>query len=483
MKRLSFLFAIVVALSAVFAVGCANKKSARSCYDLSLSYEDGVLDGSLDFTFYNATDTAVKELKFNIYPNAYREGAKYTPVAASDGAGAYYAGKSYGGIEIESVAVKNEAAAYEIGGEDENILIVPLGAEIFPGERCALAIDFTVRLAKINHRLGITQGGTVNLANFYPVLCGYDNGFYECVYYSAGDPFFSECADYNVRFTADEKYVVASSGVVAASSTENGKTTYTYRLKNARDFALALNENFETMSAKAGDVTVSYYYVKDASPVRSMDFAVKAVTTFSDMFGAYPYDTLSVVETGFNEGGMEYPALVYISDRLDEASYGEVIVHETAHQWWYASVGNNEIESPFLDEGLAEYSVVLFYEANEGLGMTRPQMIEAAEMTYRTYCNVYDQLFGKVDTTMLRPLGEYSSEYEYVNIAYIKSCLMFEHLRVGIGDGMFFKGLKRYYADNAYSVARPEDLVGAFEKCGADTNGFFESFFDGSAII
>ena len=84
---------------------------------------------------------------------------------------------------------------------------------------------------------------------------------------------------------------------------------------------------------------------------------------------------------------------------------------------------------------------------------------------------------------MLRPLGAYSGEYEYVSIAYIKACLMYEYLRLTVGDDMFFKGLKKYYADYAFAEAEPQDLVGTFEKCGADTNGFFESFFDGSVII
>lgn len=483
MKKFALALALALALSAVFfTAGCSGKNVKRNLYELSCSYENGVLDGALDFTFYNSFPTAVKELKFNLFPNAYRQGAKYPAVSSADSAGAYYAGISYGGIEVHSVAGEDGEKEFSVTGADSNILTVPLEKEVFPEERYSLSIDFTVKLAKINHRLGITENA-VNLGNFYPVLCGYDGGFYECVYYSSGDPFFSDCSDYEVEFTAGENYVVAASGELCGSETSGGKTKNTYSLKNARDFAICLSEEFETMSAKAGDVTIDYYYVKDDSPIRSTEYAVKAVETFSSLFGAYPYKTLAVVETGFNEGGMEYPALVYISDSLEKAAYGEVIVHETAHQWWYAGVGNNQVEYGFLDEGLAEYSTVLFYEKNEGFGMTRPQMIDAAEMTYRTFCNVYDKLFGKVDTTMLRPLGAYSSEYEYVNIAYIKSCLMYEYLRETVGDKMFFKGLEKYYADYAFSEAEPQDLVGVFEKCGADTNGFFESFFDGSVII
>ena len=171
---------------------------------------------------------------------------------------------------------KNGEMPFAVTGKDENILSVPLEEEVFPDERVSISVDFSVSLAKINHRLGITESA-VNLGNFYPVLCGYDGGFYECVYYSSGDPFFSDCADYEVTFTADEKYTVAASGELKESRKEGGGITNVYALENARDFALCLSENFETMSASAEGVTVNYYYSKDKQPVTSMEYAVKAV--------------------------------------------------------------------------------------------------------------------------------------------------------------------------------------------------------------
>ena len=51
-----------------------------------------------------------------------------------------------------------------------------------------------------------------------------------------------------------------------------------------------------------------------------------------------------VVKTNFVHGGMEYPCMVTISDSYtDEFDIAKVISHEIAHQWWYAVVGNNEI--------------------------------------------------------------------------------------------------------------------------------------------
>ena len=60
---------------------------------------------------------------------------------------------------------------------------------------------------------------------------------------------------------------------------------------------------------------------------------------------------------------------------------------------------------------------------------------------------------------------------------------MYDSLRTTIGEMRFFNGLKKYYNDYAFRIATPDDLAGVFEKTGADTNGFFESFYQGKVII
>ena len=84
---------------------------------------------------------------------------------------------------------------------------------------------------------------------------------------------------------------------------------------------------------------------------------------------------------------------------------------------------------------------------------------------------------------MIKSLGEFKGEYEYVNLAYVKPCIMYEYLRKTVGDEAFFKGLKKYYESYKFKNATPDDLVGVYEKLGKDTNGFFESFFEGKVII
>ena len=286
-----------------------------------------------------------------------------------------------------------------------------------------------------------------------------------------------------MTLTCDKKYTVASSGKQVSFKENQDTFTRTYSLSCARSFAFVLSENFECITDKSTGAEINYYFYNDQNPLKSIEYGIRAINLFNQKFGEYAYPTYSIVQTPFIQGGMEFPALVMISDDLSGLPYGEVIVHETTHQWWHSAVGNNEIEYGFLDEGLSEYSVVLYYESFPEHGYSRQDLISASEKTFKTFCTVYDKIYNKIDTSMIRSLKDFSSEYEYVNIAYVKPCIMYDSLRNTIGDERFFKALKRYYSQYKFKNVQPDDLVGAFEKVGADTNGFFKSFFDGTAII
>lgn len=487
MKKIVYALTVtVLALTLVFGAGfgCGGKKNDKiTSYEIECTLSGDVLSGTEKVRFYNNTENVFESLKFNLFGNAFREGAAYQPINRQYTSKAYYNGVNYGEMTVTGVSEGSETLDFSICGEDENILSVALKEAVFPNEAVTVTIDFTLHLAEVIARTGI-NAKTINLANFYPVLCGIEDGaFFECLYYSNGDPFFSDCADYKVTLTAEEKYVVAASGKVSEAKVTGGMRRAIYNVSNARSFAFVLSENFESVCDTSLGTEINYYYYDDASPEESLKTAVRAIKYFGETFGEYPYETFAVVQTRFVQGGMEFPALVYISDDLEERAYKEVIVHETAHQWWQTAVGNNEIKYGFLDEGLAEYSVVMFYEAHPEYGVTRQAAVSAAEKSYKIFCSVHEKLFGKTDTSMLRSLGEYSGEYEYVNIAYIKPTVMYECFRTGVGDNLFIKGLKRYYSENRFKNATPACLTGAFERAGADAEGFFKGFFTGEAII
>lgn len=462
---------------------CKHDESGKlSRYEISATYDEAnkELKGVVDFTYYNSTGNELSDLCFNLWGNAYREGAACSPVSEEEKGNALYAGKSYGGEDIVNV---EGCAGWEITGDDENILKVTLNEPIYPDQTQKISISYTLSLADINHRTGVTENGAVNLGNFYPVLCAYSaDGFRTTPYYSCGDPFVSECADYDVSLTIPAEYVAAASGKQTGRSAAGKNVTTRYELKNARDFAAVISKNFKVATRKVNDCELNVYYTGDSEPETCVNAAAESLSYFNDSYGAYAYPTLSVVFTGLSVSGMEYPALTMISDDISEDVATYTVVHENAHQWWYAMVGSNQVDCGWQDEGLAEYSALCFFEKYPSYGYTRTQILGTAIKAYRAYYSVYNQIFGKADTSMNRSLGEFASEYEYVNIAYNKGILLFETLRTSMGDEKFLAALKKYFTENKFRIAAYEDLVAAFAYFH-DVEGLIAGYVDGKVVI
>ena len=399
MKRTLCLILAAAACCATLPAASCKKDDGRTDYAISARYSGGVLAARCEIDYYNAaapTDT----LEFNLYPNAYRSGAKFEPVSEGMRTRAYYDGESYGGMEITA---GEGAAEWKVCGSAENILQVTLPETLETGARATVAVSYEITLAKVNHRTGVTENA-VNLGNFYPSACTRteDGGFLQCEYYSNGDPFLSDCADYIVVITLPAGWGAASSGRQTGA---DGNTLF-YELENARDFCLVLSEKFGKLSAEANGTRVDYYYCDDADAETVLDAAVQALLYFEEKFGKYAYPQLSIVQTGFAAGGMEYPALAMISDELsgDDAVYATV--HEVAHQWWYAMVGSDQLNCAWQDEGLAEYSTLCFFEEHPQYGYTREGILRSATEAYRACYSVYGQLFGDADTSMTMHLKD-----------------------------------------------------------------------------
>ena len=482
-KVTAMILAAATSLSLFACSPSEADESTKYFIDATLT-DDYTLSAVVTCDYVNNTEVPLDELCFHLYPNAYRKDAKYSPISDAYIATAYPSGRSYSTLEVSKVEVDGAEKAVTITGEDENILSVALDKTLDPSERSTVTISYTVALPKVKHRFGYTDK-SVNLANFYPIACVYRDGAFVCdPYYSSGDPFFSEVADYEVTLTVPNKFEVACTGTVTAK-TEKAESATEYRIEanSVRDFAAVLGD-YEKASGAAGDVIVNYYYYSDGEPERALNTAIDAIKTFGDTFGAYPYAEYTVVQTGFIHGGMEYPQLSMISDNYTGDAYNDVIIHETAHQWWYGAVGNNEVKHAWLDEGLAEYSTMLFYERNtEGYKYTFDGKRADALAAYMLYCENYKNN-GRGDTSMTRAVNEYANETEYSYMTYVKGALMLDDIRNTIGDGAFFAGLKNYYAQNKFQIAEPQNLIGAMEKSSKrQLSALFNAWLDGSVKL
>lgn len=462
-------------LAPLFAVAGCTSPAARDEYEMQLEYfpEERKLTAEAEMTIYNRSDTEWKELKFQLWANAYREGAKFAPVSELYRPAAYYGGESYGGVEITSL---QGGESYAVGGEDENILTVKLASPLYPDERVKLSVGYEVSLAAVNHRLGAGENA-VTLSHFYPMLCHYDGGFREYVYSASGESFVNECVDFDVTLTVPETYRAAHNGE-GGFVAQNGKNAYHVIAKNARDVAFVLSEKFGSVKKTADGVEVEYFYFNDENPELALGAAADSLAYYSGAFGKYAFPRYTLVQADFPYGGMEYSGFALISSDLRESEIPLVVAHETAHQWWYATVGSNQFECAWQDEGLAELSAALFLETREAGAYE--SAVKASESSYRAFFSVYSQVNGEANTAMNRPLTSFSGDYEYRNLAYDKGLILFSRLRGALGERALFGGLKKYVKGFGGKIASYADLVSCFPF---KAEGIFDSFTSGKCVI
>lgn len=433
--------------------------------------------------FVNSTDSILKTLKFHLYPQFFKEGNTDKVISNTKLNNAYPNGMNYSSFEISRVLVENSDTSIILEGENDNILSVPLQNSLLPEEKINIQIFFSLTLPNCNHRFGYGEN-TINLANFYPILCVYENGEFNTNGYNPnGDPFYSNMANYNVNITFNKNFIVAGTGIKKETTNGNSKIV-NFSAKLVRDFAMVLSDKFETISEKVNNTTIEYFYFNDKNASKALKSAVDSIKTFSKLFGDYPYETFSVVKTDFIHGGMEYPNLIMISSDIDNIDdYMNVIVHETAHQWWYGMVGNNEFEYPWLDEALTEFSTLLFYDNNEGYLFTHQKMLEINHSNYSLFIEVYEDVLGSIDTSM-RAVDEYNTEPEYTYCTYVKGVLMWESLYQLIGEDKLLKGLKTYFENNKFTNATPDTLITSLEEASKqDLTNFFDSWIMGKVVI
>jgi aminopeptidase N len=192
---------------------------------------------------------------------------------------------------------------------------------------------------------------------------------------------------------------------------------------------------------------------------------------FIDHVGAYPYRKLANVQSKTTFGGMENAGAIFyhensvIGDRTVEA----LLVHEIAHQWFGNSATETDWQHIWLSEGFATYMTHLYLENKYGPDTLLTRMKEDRKQVI-----AYSKLKIKpvVDTTVT---GNYT---QLLNAnSYQKGSWVLHMLRRKLGDDIFWKGIRNYYADYAGRNANTEDFRLKMESvCGQDLKNFFQQW-------
>jgi len=385
-----------------------------------------------------------------------------------------------GSFDLSALSVDGTPiAAYDLSGQK---LEFALPAPLAPETMLTLSIQYTLILPFAEQqdpsverpRIYGYTARQVNLANWYPFIVPYEAGtgwvLHAPWYY--GEHLVYEAADYEVNLRTDPSVVVAASGFVEPASTSSASGSTRYSLTAGRTFAISASPEFQTISAQVGDTTItSYYFPLYEDPGKSvLNVSTQAVELYSQRFGPYPHKTLAAVMGDFNDG-MEYSAFYFLPRDFYNLYNGEsmnylvfVAAHETAHQWWFERVANDQAEHPWLDESLCTYSERLYYEAYY------PELV-SAWWPYRMY--YYDPA-AKMDI----PVYEGTGFQPYTNATYFVGARFLEDLRARIGDEVFFAFLRDYAAQMDGKIATPADFFAILRQhTSADISDLIGAYF------
>jgi hypothetical protein len=336
-------------------------------------------------------------------------------------------------------------------------LTLPLPAPLAPACRLRATLRYTLNIPQV---VGGAEGlkgylsyspRQINLGYWSPTVAPRRNGAWlvnDAIW--VGEQAVLEVADWDVALNvsnAPDTLQAAMPGTVSQPQARVWRST----ANNLRDFTISLSDNFTiAQQTTASGIRVELYTLPggvDGSAALALDVAVKSLEMYQDLFGLYPHARLVVVQGDFPDG-MEFSELVFVSttwfDRYpgDPASYLLLItVHEVAHQWWYAQVGNDAARHPFLDEALATYSEYIFIEE---------------------YYPELKEWWWDFRVSRLSPQGavngdvySFASIREYINAVYLRGVLMLHDLREAMGTQAFYEWLRAYALAGKDQIATP----------------------------
>jgi hypothetical protein len=232
------------------------------------------------------------------------------------------------------------------------------------------------------------EGWLYELAQWYPRMAVYDDvrGWNTEQYFGSGE-FYLEYGDIDFAVTAPAGYTVTGTGVLTnaaqvlapaqrtrlAAAVRSDTTihiiaanevgtpallpagtgatrTWRFHAANVRDVAWAAGPNFIWDASGWDGILIQALYPPAALPLwaEAADMGRHTIMHHSNWYH-YPYPT--AINVNGPVGGMEYPMIVFCSERHDRLGLYFVTTHELGHEWFPMIVGSNERLYGWQDEG------------------------------------------------------------------------------------------------------------------------------------
>ncbi|MFH8224433.1 M1 family aminopeptidase [Streptomyces sp. NPDC018057] len=411
----------------------STRTPAAPAYTVSLSSNSTgtVWNGHESVSFTNASATALNEVYLRLWDN-HHGSCDAMPIQVGN-----VTGGTAGALSVACTALK-----------------IDLPAPLAQGRSATIGFDLGITVPSGSDRFG--HDGAFNfIGNALPVLAVRDSaGWHLDPYTDNGESFYSLAADFKVTLDHPSGLLVPATGTSTDTPGSSGRTVTTATAAEVRDFAWAAGPFSKISGTSPGGVAVNVYSVSgisSASAQSMLSTAKSAVDTHAARFGAYPYGELdAVIDNTYWFGGMEYPGFV-----LDLVST-TALTHEIGHQWWYGIVGDDEYNSPWLDEAFTDYATDL-----------------AQGITGTNCWNSVSWASGAEKiTNSMAYWDAHSSRYSTVVYGYGKCAL--HDLRRLIGDSTMTKLLKDYATAHWYGVSTTAEFKAAAQAAtGTDLTSFW----------
>ncbi|MCP4633482.1 MAG: M1 family metallopeptidase, partial [candidate division Zixibacteria bacterium] len=408
----------------------------------------------------------------------------------------FAASDDMGGITITNI-IDDNIESHEIEG---TLLTIVLKKPLLPNSITILNLAFQLKIPLIFSRLG-HKGNHYEITQWYPKACVYDDtGWHNDTYHYLGE-FYSDFGNYDVTITLPSRYIVAATGEMYTQQIEdnsgNKKLYKSIRFvaNNVHDFAWTADKDFTIKTFSCNNVVIETYvlskhqrYWEDVG-----EWVFNALDLYSQWYGEYPYKSLKIVDVGDSEGaGMEYPGIVFISGnsipftRFHEAQ----VVHEIAHQWFYAMLATNEIEYAWLDEGFATFSEIRYFESVYGVDnniFNLPSWLPLdIKLDKRTEAKYYYYMLAS--SGIEKPLNapsyqHYENPFAY-NSYYYKSALVLFTLRDQMGQHAFDAAIRHYCHKYRFKHPIPDDFYDICKEFSdVDLTYYFDQWIQTTATV
>ena len=483
--------------------------------DATLDDKKHAVKGFATIDYTNNSPDRREFIWFHLWPNAYKNDstafAKQV-LADKDGKDRLKAIKEKGYIDSLNFMANGQRLKTEPHPQYIDIVKVYLPQALQPGQKITLTTPFYTKLATYNSRSGY-DGQSYMVCQWYPKPAVYDrNGWHEMPYLDQGE-FYNDFGNYTVNLTTPSSYIIGATGVlqnsaelaqykamgkanVEAKSPTNkiaykpaGTTkTLTYKADTVNDFAWFADKGFvvsyDTLQLPSHTVDVFTYHHPDGNKnwVNSASYVKEGARHYSSYIGEYPFPVVQAVEGPKNDmsGGMEYPMITLItSPQADSAYLDGVITHEVGHNWFPMTLGTNEREHTWLDEGLNTYFQFRYeaerYKTNDLFGDQIPKEVRAKPV--KEFQEIVYNAMSKIpmDAPIETPAAAFSSKEEYGLVEYIKTAVWLHYFEVEFGREAMDKAFHDYFNEWKFKHPTPADFKASLEKSlGKDLTPYFD---------